>query len=114
MSSEYDPDLVSMGNRIAERREKLGISAKDFAIRVDITAQALSAIENGHSAPKLKTLMRICKELGCSMADIQPEELDRYDTIPNDFYNIARILQTKPLKEQKMMLRMFEAQLATI
>ena len=114
MGRAFDPNLASMGNRIARKRKELGMKACDLALQAGITAQALSAIENGSRATSVDILMRICEALKCSMADIQPEELDHYEAIPKDFFKIARILQTKPVRDQKMMLKMFEAQLSTI
>ena len=114
MGRKFDPNLASMGNRIANRRKELGIKACDLALQTGITAQALSAIENGYSATSVDILMRICEVLECSMADIQPERLDHYEAIPPDLFKIGRTLQTKSLRDQKMMLKMFEAQLSTI
>ena len=76
--------------------------------------QRRSAIENGYSATSVDILTKICEILKCGIADIQPEELDHYEAIPQDIFKIVRILQTKPVKDQKMMLKMFEAQLSTI
>ena len=114
LSRMFDPDLASMGNRIASRRKELRMKASELAIQVGIIAQALSAIENGRSAANADTLTKICRVLKCSMADIQSESLDVYGAVPTDYLHLIRSLQSKPLKEQKMMLRMFDAQLATL
>ena len=38
MAVKYDPVLASIGSRIVKRREELGMSASELAIRADLTS----------------------------------------------------------------------------
>ena len=51
------------GNRISEKRKKLGMSQDEMAERIGICRQALSAIENG-GAFKTQTLEKLVSVLG--------------------------------------------------
>lgn len=53
------------GNRISEKRKKLGMSQDEMAERIGICRQALSAIENG-GAFKTQTLEKLVSVLGAS------------------------------------------------
>ena len=53
------------GNRISEKRKKLGMSQDEMAERIGICRQALSAIENG-GAFKTQTLEKLVSVLGTS------------------------------------------------
>lgn len=53
------------GNRISERRKKLGMSQDEMSERIGICRQALSAIENG-GAFKTQTLEKLVSVLGTS------------------------------------------------
>lgn len=55
----------SRGNRISEKRKKLGMSQDEMAERIGICRQALSTIENG-GAFKTQTLEKLVSVLGTS------------------------------------------------
>lgn len=56
-----------MGQRLRSAREEQGLSLREVARRLDISASALSQIETGKSRPSVKTLYAIVSELGLSM-----------------------------------------------
>ncbi len=56
-----------MGQRLRSARERQGLSLREVARRLDISASALSQIETGKSRPSVKTLYAIVSELGLSM-----------------------------------------------
>ncbi len=60
-------DSAQVGQRLRSAREELGLSLREVARRLDISASALSQIETGKSRPSVKTLYAIVSELGLSM-----------------------------------------------
>lgn len=54
-----------VGQNIARRRIQLGLSQKELAIRLDITADALNRMEKGRIAPKMGRLEDIAAHLQC-------------------------------------------------
>jgi transcriptional regulator with XRE-family HTH domain len=60
-------DSTQVGQRLRSAREELGLSLREVARRLDISASALSQIETGKSRPSVKTLYAITSELGLSM-----------------------------------------------
>jgi transcriptional regulator with XRE-family HTH domain len=60
-------DSVQIGQRLRSAREGLGLSLREVARRLDISASALSQIETGKSRPSVKTLHAITSELGLSI-----------------------------------------------
>lgn len=66
--------MKTLGEFIREKREAAGLSLRELARRVEITAPFLSDIELGRRAPAEKNLALIAKELA-----IPIEEIHRYD-----------------------------------
>jgi transcriptional regulator with XRE-family HTH domain len=60
-------DSAAVGQRLRAAREALGLSLREVARRLEISASALSQIETGKSRPSVKTLYAIVSELGLSM-----------------------------------------------
>ena len=56
-------DYKLMGRRIKQRRKELKISQSEFAEKLGISNNHLSAIENGHEKPSFDLFIRICEEL---------------------------------------------------
>jgi DNA-binding XRE family transcriptional regulator len=63
---EEEKYLLELGLRIAETRQRLGISQKELAERSHITQQQLSKIENGYNS-NLLTFIKISSTLGLSI-----------------------------------------------
>jgi transcriptional regulator with XRE-family HTH domain len=65
-----------VGENIAARRRKLGISQARLAELLDIGKDAVSRMEKGMIAPKMGRLRDIAGELECSVADLfrEPDE----------------------------------------
>ena len=53
-----------IGERIRERRTELGLTLRDLAEQVDLTASFLSLIERDQADPSIKSLRRIADALG--------------------------------------------------
>jgi transcriptional regulator with XRE-family HTH domain len=59
-----------VGARLREAREAAGLSLRELARRLDLSASALSQIETGKSRPSVKTLYAIVSELGISLDEL--------------------------------------------
>lgn len=60
---------MSIGQRIAERRIRLGYSQKLLADKVGISQSMVTAIERGSRIPTMILGAKIVKELHCSILD---------------------------------------------
>lgn len=63
MEQEYG----QAAERLRAARERLGISQRELARRVDLSPSLISQIETGKSMPSVSTLLAIVNELGISM-----------------------------------------------
>ena len=70
-STAPDPaDAVALGRRLRHLRRAAGLTLGDLAARVDVSASALSLIENGRREPKLSALQLIAQALGVTVAHL--------------------------------------------
>ncbi|WP_323904120.1 helix-turn-helix domain-containing protein [Aeromonas hydrophila] len=61
------PIIIRLDALLAERR----MTARELALRVNITEANLSILKNGHAkAVRFSTLEAICRELGCQPGDL--------------------------------------------
>ena len=74
--NSYNSVLADIGNRICHRREMLGMSGTELALRADISASTLSKIENGRRNIGVETLCAVAKALEVPLSFLQPTELD--------------------------------------
>lgn len=63
-------DTVNLGRRIADARHGLGLTQKDLAEKVGVTAQAVSKWERGSSCPDISILDEIADSLGVSVSKL--------------------------------------------
>jgi transcriptional regulator with XRE-family HTH domain len=63
-------ELEDIGTRLREERDRVGISQRELARRVGLSASMISQIESGLSKPSVSTLYGIVTELGVSLDDI--------------------------------------------
>jgi transcriptional regulator with XRE-family HTH domain len=59
-----------IGRRLRAERERVGLSLRKLAGRLDISPSALSQIETGRSRPSVSTLYAIVSELGVSLDEL--------------------------------------------
>jgi transcriptional regulator with XRE-family HTH domain len=59
--------LGDIGARLKEERERHGISQRELARRLGVSASLISQIESGQSRPSVSTLYGIVTELGASL-----------------------------------------------
>ncbi|MBC8062312.1 MAG: helix-turn-helix transcriptional regulator [Clostridiaceae bacterium] len=61
---------MNIGGRIKEKREKLGISQRELARRIDMSGQMISKIESGLSTPSIDTINKIAALLNVPAASL--------------------------------------------
>ena len=61
-------DTISLGKRIAEGRHDVGLTQRELAEKVGVTAQAVSKWERGSSCPDIAILDEIANALGVSVS----------------------------------------------
>jgi transcriptional regulator with XRE-family HTH domain len=70
VAEEVAGELEDIGTRLREERDRIGISQRELARRVGLSASMISQIESGQSKPSVSTLYGIVTELGVSLDDI--------------------------------------------
>jgi transcriptional regulator with XRE-family HTH domain len=63
-------ELADLGSRLREERARAGISQRELARRLGVSASLISQIESGQSKPSVSTLYAIVTELGVSLDDV--------------------------------------------
>ena len=63
-------DLGDIGPRLKDQRERRGISQRELARRLGVSASLISQIESGQSRPSVSTLYAIVSELGASLEHV--------------------------------------------
>ncbi len=61
-----DKSMREMGQRIIERRKKLGLTQEELAEKGDVTTQFVSYAESGKRAMRPENLLKISEALGVS------------------------------------------------
>ena len=63
-------DNVKAGKQIALLRKSKGLTQEDVARELNISPQAVSKWENGHTMPELSVLVELTELLGCTIDQI--------------------------------------------
>ena len=63
-------DTANLGRRIADARRDRGLTQKDLAEKVGVTAQAVSKWERGSSCPDISILDEIACAIGVSVSEL--------------------------------------------
>src|SRR5581483_4503567 len=75
-----EPDGQAGGDavprRLREARERAGLSLRQLARRLDISASALSQIETGKSRPSVRTLYALVSQLNLSLDELFDNRAD--------------------------------------
>lgn len=66
-SPEPGPTAIDIGHRLRSRRVELGITVRELARRLSVSASLISQIENGKSNPSVGTLYLMVTELDMSL-----------------------------------------------
>ena len=75
---------MELGQRIKERRKQLGMSLRDLAAEVDLTASFLSQVERNLTSPSIDSLRVISKALGVPVFYFLLEPNDHNPVIRRD------------------------------
>ena len=76
-------DVMEIGKRICAAREDMGISKKELAERINVSAATITRYEKGQFAePKIPVLVAIAKTLGVNPAWICLRSDKKYDDTP--------------------------------
>jgi transcriptional regulator with XRE-family HTH domain len=70
-------ELEDIGARLREERDRVGISQRELARRIGLSASMISQIESGQSKPSVSTLYGIVTELGVSVDEVFSGNGDR-------------------------------------
>jgi transcriptional regulator with XRE-family HTH domain/mannose-6-phosphate isomerase-like protein (cupin superfamily) len=62
--------IVTIGQQLREARVAVGLSVREMARRVDVSASFISQLELGKTMPSVGTLYSIASELGVSLDDL--------------------------------------------
>lgn len=62
--------MNTMGSRIAVRRKKMGMTQEELAVKMGVSAQAVSKWENDASCPDISLLPRLCRILGITSDEL--------------------------------------------
>ena len=65
-----EPEYGEMGERLRAERRRHGLSLRELAARVGISASLISQVETGRAAPSVSTLYALASELGVSLDDL--------------------------------------------
>lgn len=80
-------DMITIGNRIKERRKELNLTQLDIKERVGISSGNISDIERGNRLPAAATLVQLAQVLDCSidyiLTGVSPKS-DNSDLYPAD------------------------------
>ena len=68
-------DYKTIGNRIRERRLRIGFSQEKLAEMCNVGTTHISHIETGNCIPSLKTFISIINALSCSADELLCDEL---------------------------------------
>lgn len=63
-------DITLSGEQITRFRKEKGLTQEDLAEKLQISPQAISKWENGHTMPEVKMLIQLCEILDCSADSI--------------------------------------------
>jgi transcriptional regulator with XRE-family HTH domain len=64
------PDAQTLGMNLRGQRDRLGLSLRELARRLEVSPSLVSQIETGKTQPSVRTLYAIVSELGVSLDDV--------------------------------------------
>ena len=72
-------DMIAIGSKIKEARERAHLTQEELAEIVDISPTHMSVIERGVKTPKLDTFVRIVKALNLSSDALLQDSVEHAD-----------------------------------
>jgi transcriptional regulator with XRE-family HTH domain len=65
-----EPEPTQIGSRLRAQRERLGLTLREVARRIGVSASLISQIERDKVNPSVSTLYALVRELGLTMGDL--------------------------------------------
>ena len=100
-------DMISIGSRIKEARERAHLTQEKLAEIVDISPTHMSVIERGVKTPKLDTFVRIANALGVSADELLQGGVDHVNE--SIIAELSIRIGNLPQKEQTRILNAIRA-----
>lgn len=94
-------DYKDLGNRVKQKREKMGMSQADLAEKADSSTQHVSNVENARTKIGLEKLVKIANALDSSVDELLCRSLKESRNI--DYNEVAVIIDTFSDKQLKML-----------
>ena len=67
--------FAAVADKVAERRQEVGLSQRELAELVGTTQSAIARLERGGRPPRIDTLLRIADALECELVvDLKPRK----------------------------------------
>ena len=95
-----------IGKRIKERRESLGLTQEEFALRMGLTSNYISTIERGAAFPRCEKLIAILNGLNSSADAIFCDVLEF--SFPSHSNLILKKMKKLPPSSQNRILKIME------
>ena len=75
--------MENYGGRIKELRERHGLTQKELAEKLGVSAQAVSKWENNVNQPDVSTIRKLCAIFGISVDEFLQESIPQNMATPN-------------------------------
>jgi len=95
--------ILSIGSRIKERREELGITQIELATRLGVSKGAIGNYETDANSPKASIMYRIFDILQCDANYLYQDEIGERETIvpPKNERNILSLIRQLNVEGQE-------------
>ena len=98
--------ILSIGSRIKERREELGITQIELATRLGVSKGAIGNYETDANSPKASIMYKIFDILQCDANYLYQDEIGERETIvpPKNERNILSLIRQLNVKGQEKLI----------
>lgn len=103
------PGSLGLGRRLAEAREKAGLTLTELAARVGVSVSLLSQIEHDKVVPSLDTLERLAQALGISVCYFLMEQEEVKDLLSSLSPDVLELLRDPRVQGVLRAVRDFSA-----
>jgi len=62
--------IVKLGKRICDLRKEFDMTQLDLAVKSNIDERQIQRLENGHTSPTLKTLLKLANGFGITLSKL--------------------------------------------
>ena len=97
---------MSIGSRIKERREELGITQIELATRLGVSKGAIGNYETDANSPKASIMYKIFDILQCDANYLYQDEIGERETIvpPKNEHNILSLIRQLNVEGQEKLI----------